>query len=133
MLDLDLIAAHLEGQSVGVRATNLFIDSAPDSPDAMTLIEPLAALGRVEYAVSKPTGPAFQTTEFQVFVRAATYTAAATQAATVEAAMALLLPGNVLAGIGPILMVTPWSAWLRDERNRTILRGHYRATLPSTF
>lgn len=119
---LDDIALHLENQSVGTRGTSIFVNHAPDTPDALIMLQDVTPQ-QPEYTVDTQSGPAIVHYRFVVFTRSSTFSAAHTLAASAETALDASVTGVTLNGTrySGLRRESPITSFGRDDRHRTTL------------
>ena len=121
MATLDEIGTYLETQGVGTQATDLFLRSAPDTPDACVAVLEYGGAPPVPKMGNTPGAVILERPRIQVRARAATYTAAETKAKAAWSALHWFV--GTLSGTVYYKIEALQSPFLleRDENNRFIV------------
>lgn len=117
------IGDHLVAQGVGTLGTDVFLDAAPDSPDAVTLVQDLTPQAP-EYSLTAGA-PTLRHYRFQVFTRHATRAGADALAETVFTALSsMTTTGITLNGTrySGTRCEMPPARYARDDKHRLTLQ-----------
>ncbi len=125
---LEEVGNFLQGQGIGTQGTDIFLGDVPqDAPEAAVAI--FETSGLASQYVHGINGPAWNMPSFQVFTRAATYSAARSKAETIFKALSKItnqaLDGILYMSIRPVQ--SPFSLG-RDENHRPQIVCNYQVT-----